>query len=266
MADVKIPGVGEVPKTAALAGAGIVVVLVIMHYKSAAGGGTGGTSGAAGAYPPDGTTGNPADPNSIDPSTGLTYGSEGIGTGSAPGAYGLSASGGAYSPGYDYSSGSGASGGSGGPPFTDNGAWSQYAETYLSGSVGLDAAHVSAALGAYLAGQQVTPAQKSIIDQAIGVAGNPPVTGPGGYPPSIRLSHSPAHNGTVTVPDVAGMRQVDAVNMLKAAGLHPSYSPPPHGRTFYVTRTRPGAGSHVQRGTLVRLYSEQKQYLPKGIK
>lgn len=360
MADqVKIPGIGEVPKTAAYAGVAVVVVLVIVYYRSqSSSSGSGSSTAAAGSgsdpYPPDGTTGDPADPNSTDPTTGQTYGDEGIGSGAAADAYGLGGAYGSYpqdgglypwdgttgNPSDPYSmdpstgvtygdEGGQGTGAPGGPPFGTNAEWSQYAENYLTSTVGEDAGTVSSALGAYTEGQPVTPAQKNIIDQAVAFAGNPPVTGAGGYPPSIRLQSSPASNGTVTVPkvtgqpqeaayailqeaglkpsgspvvkgktltvdsqspaagthvqkgatvtlkssvhgtakikvpNVAGMEQVNAINELKAAGLKPSYSPPPRGKTFYVDRTSPAAGASVARGATVRLYSEQKQFLPK---
>ena len=188
MADIDVPGVGRVPKTAVYGGVAVVTLLVILHYRSVGASPATASAAGAGAYPPDGTVGNPADPNSVDPTSGITYGNEGIGSGAVTSAYGLGGGSGG-------SGGSDSSGGQQGPPFTDNAAWSQYAENYLTSTVGEDAGTVSSALGAYLAGQPVTPAQRDIIDQAVGFAGNPPVTGPGGYPPSIRLASQPTGGG-----------------------------------------------------------------------
>ena len=206
MTDVNVPGVGRVPKTAVYGGVAVVVVLVILHYRNP--GPAAAPAAGAGAYPPDGTAGNPADPNSVDPTSGITYGNEGIGSGAAVPAYGLGGGSGG-------SGSSGSSDGQQGPPFTDNAAWSQYAENYLTSTVGEDAGTVASALGAYLAGRPVTPAQKDIIDQAVGFAGNPPVTGPGGYPPSIRLASQPTGGGgpssTVSGGRVVSVGNNDAV-------------------------------------------------------
>lgn len=80
-------------------------------------------------------------------------------------------------------------GGTGGPgpgSFTSNAQWAQYAEQQLSGVV--DEATLSAALGKYLTGQPMTDAQKSLTDQAVAIAGYPPVSGPGGFPPAMHTT------------------------------------------------------------------------------
>jgi LysM repeat protein len=292
--DIDVPGIGKVPKLAVLAGVGVVLVLVIMHYRSA-GSGSGSGTGTAGTdpYPPDGTTGNPADPYSTDPATGLTYGDEGIGSGAVPAAYGLAggsgyagtaAAGSPYpwdgttgNPNDPYSmdpstgqtygdegyTAAGAAAGQAGPPFTNNAAWSQYAENYLITTLGMDAATVSSALGAYIAGQPVTTAQQDVINQATAIAGTPPVAGPGGYPPSIRLSQSPASNGTVTVPDVSGVLVEQAVQILNAAGLTVHGPAGVPNVLHIVTGQNPPAGSHVQKGTLVTLqYKSEAENKP----
>ena len=131
-------------------------------------------------YPPDGTTGNPSDPNSVDPETGLTYGDEqldggGFG-GSGFGAFGFPGAGGG-------GGGGGGGGAGGGPPFTTNAAWATYAEQQLAGIV--DPTALSAALGVYLTGRPASSDQVSLIDQAIAIAGYPPTAGPGNNPPGI---------------------------------------------------------------------------------
>ncbi|HEY1699191.1 MAG TPA: PASTA domain-containing protein [Trebonia sp.] len=252
--DIKLPVIGEVPKTGVYIGLSAVAVLIGVYYyqhrgsssaapaAGAAGQGAavsgqgaygsgiygmgGGVSGqgaylSGGSYPWDGTEGNPSDPYSLDPATGTTYG-DGEGYGSS---------------------------GEGGPPFATNGAWSQYAENYLITTLGMDASTVSEALGYYIAGEQVTPAQQDIINQATAIAGPPPVTGPGGYPPSIRLASSTASNGTVTVPNVVGMTATDAFNVLRADNLVPG--PGGLNGTDTVTAESPTAGSHVQQGSTV---------------
>lgn len=73
-----------------------------------------------------------------------------------------------------------------GSGYVTNAQWTQEAENALSGTV--DAAALSAALGTYITGGTVTAGSptESLIDQAISVAGYPPVDGLGGYPPAIR--------------------------------------------------------------------------------
>lgn len=71
-----------------------------------------------------------------------------------------------------------------GLPPASNPLWDQQATQALAGVV--DPGALSAALGLYLSGSAVTPDQTLLIDQAIAVAGYPPVAGPNGYPPAIR--------------------------------------------------------------------------------
>lgn len=71
--------------------------------------------------------------------------------------------------------------------YTSNSQWSQAAEEYLAGTVGLDATAVQAALGKYITGGNVTADQQNIIEQAIAAEGYPPQSGPNGYPPSVKL-------------------------------------------------------------------------------
>lgn len=197
---IKTP-LGEIPKKqAAIGGALLAVILGVVWYRhrqaaAAANAGTttaaaSGTTAAATAatgltsdpYPPDGTSGDPSDPNSVDPATGQTYGDEQAGYGGA-GGYGYGDSGGGY---YD-------GGGSGQPVptgYTSNAQWAQAAEQYLTGNGG-NAETIGNALGKYITGADVTAAQQEIIEQAIAFTGYPPVNGLGGYPPSIRLEGGP---------------------------------------------------------------------------
>jgi hypothetical protein len=169
-----LPVVGNVPKGWVWAvGLGSVAVggYVYLRRRNAAaataGPGTTDTSGdtadAGAGYP---------DPNAIDPATGMTYAEE------------QALSGGGY---YGTGGAGGVTDGSGLPgpgAFSTNAEWAQYAEQQLSGTVA--ATSLSAALGKYLTGGAVTGDQASLIDQAIAVAGYPPVGGPGGYPPAIK--------------------------------------------------------------------------------
>ena len=78
------------------------------------------------------------------------------------------------------------------PQFASNAAWEQAALDYIVNQAGGDEHTVSQALGAYLAGQEVNASQESIINEATGSQGLPPVAGANGYPPSIkRVAVSP---------------------------------------------------------------------------
>lgn len=142
----------------------------------------GGASGDP--YPWDGTTGNPSDPNSMDPVTGVTYGDEQSGYGGG-GYYGGGSGGGYYGGG-----GSGGSG-SGGQQYATNAQWAQAAESYLSGQMGENPTQVGAAIGHYITGQPLDPAQVSLVEQAIAFTGQPPVAGPGGNPPGYVTAPQP---------------------------------------------------------------------------
>jgi hypothetical protein len=89
--------------------------------------------------------------------------------------------------GLDYGSlsGAGTNTNSSVPVFTDNGSWGQYAEQLL-GSDGSDA--IAAAIAKYLSGQSLTNAQVTIVEEAIAVANYPPVSGSGGFPPSMNVT------------------------------------------------------------------------------
>lgn len=168
MADtVNVPGVGATPKRNVAIGlavlAGILGVAYYRHAKS---------QQAASAASTAASTATPADTTipatAYDPNAGLT---------------GVAGSAGPYSQGYYNAPGSYPQG------YVTNGQWAQAAEAYLT-SIGADPTTVGLALGKYLTGQTVTTAQQDVIDQAIAFANYPPVNGPGGYPPNIRL-HAP---------------------------------------------------------------------------
>lgn len=285
---VKIPVVGSVPKKEAAIGAVVVGTLVVVYYvRHRSSSSSSATTAAAAAsstdqYPPDGTTGNPQDPYSTDPATGQTYGNEAVGSGGSYGAYGGLGAGatdaypwdGTYgnssdpysmdpSSGVTYgdegsagnvpsSSGSG----SGGPPFANNPAWSNYV---LSQEQALDpGANIGdwqTALGLYLQGQPVSPAQKTIIFDAIAIAGDPPDRGSNGYPPNVKTNgskggHQPGPAVNVKVPDVTGQRAENAREALRDAGLTYNIS---DTQTGSVTGQSPHGGTSVKKGSKVRL-------------
>jgi len=90
-----------------------------------------------------------------------------------------------------------------GSGYVTNAQWTQAAENALSGTV--DPAALSAALGKYITGGVVVAgsADESLIDQAISVAGYPPVEGSGGYPPAIRTQPAGGQTGPTTLPTPA---------------------------------------------------------------
>lgn len=274
--DVTIPHIGKLPKIAVAGGVAIVIVLIIAERRkqaAAASGPAAATASTASGFPPDGTTGNPSDPNSIDPATGQTYGAEGGGAGVADtglqnsatwpwdGTYNNSSD--PYSldsaTGLTYGSENGSYGGGGGsgggtpagPPFTTNAAWSQYVLNYFTANSYSDIGGRTDAIGLYLAGQQVNAAQAQYIHDATAVAGTPPVTGPGNFPPSIKQGGG--QGGTVTVPNVVGLDVEQATQILSAAGLHVHGPAGVKNVVHVVTKQSPGSGAHVQRGTLVTL-------------
>ena len=195
MADgVQLPGVKKpLPKWAVYGGIAAVGVLVIEYYrkKSSPAAPSAGSAAATGSYPPDGTTGNPSDPYSTDPATGMTYGDESGGYGSYTG--GAAGGGGAAG------SGGGAAGPyvtPGGPPFASNSAWADWALQELAAqNPAFDIGAATDALGVYLAGQPLDPAAKQYVFDAEAIAGQPPVAGPGGYPPALHLNGNKGGGG-----------------------------------------------------------------------
>lgn len=287
--DIKIPLVGKVPKKAAVGGVAVVGVLVVVYYVRK-GSGSGTTAAAAAAatatdqYPPDGTTGDPTDPYSTDPATGQTYGDEASGSG---GAYTAGDNGGSIDSGsfpwdgttgdqadpysLDPATGStfgdegisgGAGGGSssGGPPFSSNSAWEAWAIQQLqTDDPGINQSNLTSALGEYLNGQPVDPADKALIFSATGAAGDPPVPGANGYPPNVRTNGSTGGAGaTVAVPRVLGDPQEDAFSAIASAGLKAAGSKVQPGKVLYVTKQTPEAGAKVATGSTVTLVSSAK--------
>jgi hypothetical protein len=230
--DVDIPHVGKLPKIAVVGGvAGVVGLIIWQKHKASSAAAAPAAAAGGDPYPSDGTTGNPDDPYSLDQTTGVTYGDEaaaGIGTGyggydvgdtggavTGGGGYGISAVTDAYpwdgtygntSDPYSMDSATGQTygnqgttgtspgtvAGTGGPPFSTNAQWGQYVIQYFTSDNFSDLAGMQAAIGAYLAGQGVTALQQGYVNDATAIAGQPPVAGPGNYPPSIRTTGSTA--------------------------------------------------------------------------
>jgi hypothetical protein len=140
----------------------------------------------------------------IDPATGYAYGS--------PEDAAALANQGAYiNPAQPYAPGGSGAGypaaGSGPGSFVNNSQWAQYAEQYMqsNGQVS-DVGPLSAAIGKYLAGQATTPDEHSLVNQAIAIAGYPPVAGPNGMPPGFNttpVGNTPPPSGKL--PAVTGL-------------------------------------------------------------
>ncbi len=87
------------------------------------------------------------------------------------------------------------------------GAGGQYAIAYLVDNENRNPATVGNVLGAYLTGGQVDAAtEEPVINDAIAVAGYPPVSGADGYPPAIRVSGSKAGGKTYAANPVTGLK------------------------------------------------------------
>jgi len=280
--NVRIPLVGTVPKKAAAGGVGVVGVLVVVYYvrkRKAASAAPGAAATATDQYPPDGTTGNPQDPYSTDPATGQTYGDEAAGSGGTFGAFG--GAGGVDTGTYPWDGTTGneadpysldpatgvtfgdeglATGGtnanpSGGPPFASNSAWENWAIEQLQvNDPAINLGDLTTALGLYLNGQPVSAAEKTLVFDARGVAGDPPVAGANNYPPNVRTDGGTGgHDATIVTPDVVGVDVEQATQILTAAGLKAKGPAGAKGVVHVVTAQSPKAGTKVRPGTVVTL-------------
>jgi hypothetical protein len=179
--EVKTP-VGKMPRGALLAGGAAVVVvggyLIYKHLTKT----TTTTAASATGY-------------------GYGYGSQSFGYGygaSSPyGEYGFGGGGYPNPYGYGYGGGGGQP-----PPITTNAQWGQAAESAM-GSSGND--NIAAAIGKYLAGQQVTQDQELIIQEAEAVVGPPPQAAASGYPPKIHVSKGGGGGGGNAQNPVTGL-------------------------------------------------------------
>lgn len=160
-------------QTLLIAGAGVVIMgMLYMRSKKA--------SDNAAAIAASGES------VGINPATGYVYGS-------AEDAAALANQADYMKPGGGGSGGGGSSyAGSSPGTFVSNAQWTQYAQNYLTDNdVVTDPGKLGDALGKFISGQPVTNDQRSLIQQAIAIAGLPPVAGPSGYPPSINTSPAP---------------------------------------------------------------------------
>jgi hypothetical protein len=296
--DIQVPAVGKVSRKTAAGGLAVVALLIgIYYYRKRQNASAASTAASAATstnqYPPDGTVGNPDDPYSTDPATGQTYGNEAAGSGGTYGAYDTGDDEGdletsdsypwdgsvgneddPYSldpaSGITYGDEGLATGGtsanpSGGPPFANNSDWETWAIQQLSTSdPSIDTDGLTTALGLYLNGQPVTAAQKTLIFDATGIAGDPPVAGPNNYPPNVQTNGSTGGSGSVStttstakvkVPNVVGQRGEDAKKTLEAAKFKVIQTPAttPEGKSTKVTSQNPDAGTEAPSGSTVAI-------------
>lgn len=182
LSDVKLPGIGNVPKPALIAvGAASIGILAYAYYRH--------NSGASADTAPSDTT-----DTSIDPATGVPYADEFGYTNSGYGFLGVNDP----STGQIITSGSG----TGVVTISTNAQWSQAAQAYLASIGGFDSTAVAAALGAGLLGHYMTPDQVGIWNAAIAFEGNPP----GGYPPLNTTPPIGQPPPTTTLPAPAGFK------------------------------------------------------------
>lgn len=201
------------------------------------------------------------------PTTGATaYGYAAYGYGSPYGyAYAMSPYGYGYGP---YGYGFGAYGGLGGtygyggttPPvtMTTNAQWAQNASAALT-NTGYDATTVATALGLYLNGKPIQQGstQDNIIQAAIGLEGDPPQSGAGGYPPAVHYTGGGGgqKTGNITVPNVVGLDINQADPILKSVGLtyNTDTAKGKNGYERKISAQKPTAGSQVAKGTHINL-------------
>ena len=256
--DIKLPGLGPVPKKWFLiVGGGSVVVIGYVMYKKRK---SGGTAAAA---------------STADTGTSAVAGQPCVDENGNPGVYDdtgtcqvdTSALGGYYA-------GTGAEGvsgvtapvpGTGG--FTTNGQWTQQAEADMA-ATGVDPGTLSAALGAYINGQPATPAQVSLIDQAIAEEGYPPVAGASGYPPAVK--DQPATTGTGTTGSTGTTLAAPhglAASDVSSTGYTLHWSAVT-GAKGYTVATYSAKGAEVDQfdvsGTSTKEYGKGGGGLPKG--
>jgi hypothetical protein len=135
---------------------------------------------------------------------------------------------------------------------TTNAQWTQAAIAQLTDE-GYNPETVSAALGAYELGQPVPASWVNIIQGAIGIEGDPPQSGPGGFPPAIRHQGTTGGGGgggqkdvSGTMPNVTGEAYSTAVGHLHSDGFKRIKRT---GSGQVVSSQSPGAGAHVDPDT-----------------
>jgi hypothetical protein len=252
--DIKVPGIGNLPKKYAIGAVAVAAGLgVIVYIRSRNAAQSAASAGAADAATTADTSGDSGDDtyDSGDDSGSYDYGADDYG-GDYSGESGYDAAG--------YPIGSSAD-----LQYQDeqtsgiqtNDEWVQQA---IGGSVPGDPGTIQAALSAVLGGLTVTNAQKNLFLEAAGILGEPPQ----GYPTPIKTSDTAAQPGTpataaqVSVPNVKGQPQEAAYGIISEAGLKPSGSPTVKGKILYVQSQTPSPGAKAAKGSTVHLTSKVK--------
>jgi PASTA domain len=138
------------------------------------------------------------------------------------------------------------------PAGTTNQQWAQASVAGLVAQ-GFDAKTVTTAIGLYLQGKALTNAQADIVTAAIGLEGEPPQSGAGGFPPAVHTT-STHHNPKpteVVVPNVTGIEYMQAAKILSEIGLKAKRARPNVG---VVASETPRAGTKVKKGSTVTLH------------
>lgn len=266
--NIKIPGIGDVPKKYAIGGVVVVggfIVIMYIRNKGAGSAATASTSDTASTTDPiDPATGIPYSQESgygsygdggIDPSTGIPYTEEtgygGVSTGLDAAGYPIGSS---ADLAWNQTQQSG---------ITTNSDWIQAA---MNGALPGDPGTIQTALLGVLSGMAVTEAQRSLFLEAVAVLGNPP----GGYPQPIKTTDTAAQPGSTTgaakpkvssqvkVPNTVGQTQAGAFAIVTQAGLHPKGTPDVPGKILTVVSQSPKAGATVARNSTVTLSSKVK--------
>lgn len=199
--DVKTP-LGEMKKsTVALVAGGLAVVIGVGYYRNR-----------------KATNAASAGASQIDPATGYAYGSPEDAAALAAQANYVTPTGGGTS------TGGGTQTGTVPGTFTNNAQWTQYAIQQIEAQDGnVDTTKLSEALGLYITGQYADDSHKSLIEQAIAVAGYPPISGSSGYPPGINTTPPvPAGSGGGTptpTPTHSKSTTVEGLKTLAGAGF-----------------------------------------------
>lgn len=224
----------------------------------------------------DPETGQVYSDTAVDPITNLTYASEISQYGGVAAAdseyssqYGattgsVDVGGGATLPGYNSNLASvGTSTISGNDVYTSNSGWAQAATAGLT-DVGYDGPTVSAALGAYLTGTPLTPAQTTIVNTAIAEYGKPPqgnisvIQEPVAKPaPTPAPKPKPVAKTEGPVPNVVGESAAHAAKHLAADGFH-NHSRGVAGNAI-IEATEPKAGTVAKYTTTIKLIPSKKK-------
>jgi hypothetical protein len=225
--------------------------------------------------------------NQIDPITNLPYLAEAQQYGSVAAAeasvsaYGATSATGSgvgvspASPGLDGSTNT-AAGATSAENYTSAAAWAQAAQTGLEQISGLptyNGVDIGTALGDYLQGEELTPAQIQVVNIALSefpfpgtppqvlrmpnaVAALPPSNSTG--TPTLPTAPGGPAKATVKIPNVVNQDAATAETILQGVGLRPSIrftatSDKP-GIFHIITKTSPAVGTNVPTGTTVTLY------------